>query len=106
LLVFIHIGVPLMLLLMMWVHVQRVPKARMQPPRPIAISLLVTMLAIALVRPVVSQGGPADLSMATPSLDLDWFYLGGYPLLYKWSAGQVWALAALATLILLLLPWW
>src|SRR5690606_14232719 len=54
----------------------------------------------------VSQGGPADLSMATPSLDLDWFYLGGYPLLYKWSAGQVWALAALATLILLLLPWW
>jgi CDP-4-dehydro-6-deoxyglucose reductase, E3 len=106
LLVFIHIGVPLLLLLMMWVHVQRVPKASMQPPRPIAISLLVTMLVIALVRPVVSQGGPADLSMATTSLDLDWFYLGGYPLLYEWSAGQVWALVGLATLILLLLPWW
>ena len=105
LLVFIHIGVPLMLLLMMWVHVQRVPKASMQPPRPIAISLLVTMLVMALVRPVVSQGGPADLSMVTPSLDLDWFYLGGYPLLYEWSPGKVWALVGLATLLLVVLPW-
>src|SRR5690606_9834881 len=100
-----HIGVPLMLLLMMWVHVQRVPKASMQPPRPIAISLLVTMLVMALVRPVVSQGGPADLSMVTPSLDLDWFYLGGYPLLYEWSPGKVWALVGLATLLLVVLPW-
>ena len=36
LLVFIHIGVPLLTLLLMWVHVQRVPKAVTQPPRPIA----------------------------------------------------------------------
>jgi NAD(P)H-flavin reductase/quinol-cytochrome oxidoreductase complex cytochrome b subunit len=105
LLVFIHIGVPLMLLLMMWVHVQRVPKARMQPPRPIAISLLVTILAMALVRPAMSQGGPADLGMATPSLDLDWFYLGGYPLLYKWSPGRMWAVVGLTTLFLVVLPW-
>ena len=105
LLVFIHIGVPLMLLLMMWVHVQRVPKARMQPPRTIALSLLVTMLALALVRPVTSQGGPADLGVATTSLDLDWFYLGVYPLLYEWSPGRVWALVGLSTLLLLALPW-
>ncbi len=32
LLVFIHIGVPLVALLVMWVHVQRVPKAATQPP--------------------------------------------------------------------------
>ena len=38
LLVFIHIGVPLFTLLLMWVHVQRVPKASTQPPRPIAIA--------------------------------------------------------------------
>lgn len=103
LLVFIHIGVPLMLLLMMWVHVQRVPKARMQPPRPIAIALLITMLAMALVRPVVSQA-PADLGTAVPSLDLDWFYLGGYPLLYLWSPGRMWALVGLITTVLVVLP--
>lgn len=105
LLVFIHIGVPLMLLLMMWVHVQRVPKARMLPPRPVAISLLATMLVLALVRPVVSQGGAAALSRATPALDLDWFYLAGYPLLYEWSPGWLWGLAGLLTLSLAVIPW-
>ena len=40
LLVFIHIGVPLLTLLLMWVHVQRVPKASTQPPRPIALSVV------------------------------------------------------------------
>ncbi|MEX0709550.1 MAG: FAD-binding oxidoreductase [Woeseia sp.] len=105
LLVFIHIGLPLMLLLMMWVHVQRVPKARMLPPRPVAVWLLVTMLVLALVDPVVSQGGAADLSRAVPTLDLDWFYLAGYPLLYKWSPGHLWGLVGLITLLLALTPW-
>ena len=105
LLVFIHIGVPLILLLMMWVHVQRVPKARMLPPRPMAIALLATMLVLALVHPVASQGGPADLGRVTPSLALDWFYLGGYPLLYQWSPGQLWGLVGLLTLLLAVTPW-
>lgn len=105
LLVFIHIGMPLMLLLMMWVHVQRVPKASMLPPRPVAISLLTTLLALSLVYPVVSQGGAADLSRAAESLDLDWFYLGGYPLLYEWSPGQLWGLVWVVTLLLAVTPW-
>ena len=105
LLVFIHIGVPLILLLMMWVHVQRVPKASMLPPRPVAISLLATMLVLAVVHPVASQGGAADLSRATPLLNLDWFYLAGYPLLYRWSAGQWWGLVGAITLLLAATPW-
>ena len=39
LLAFIHIGVPLVTLLLIWVHVQRVPKASTQPPRPMAIGV-------------------------------------------------------------------
>lgn len=105
LLVFVHIGVPLILLLMMWVHVQRVPKASMLPPRPVAIPLLVTMLVLAVVQPVISQGGAADLSRAASSLDLDWFYLAGYPLLYEWSPGLLWALVGLITLTLAVTPW-
>jgi NAD(P)H-flavin reductase/ferredoxin len=105
LLVFIHIGMPLMLLLMMWVHVQRVPKASMLPPQPVAISLLTTLLALSLVHPVVSQGGAADLSRAAESLDLDWFYLAGYPLLYEWSPGQLWGLVGVVTLLLAVTPW-
>ena len=79
LLAFMHIGISLVMLLMLWVHVQRVPKARTQPPRPIAVSVVVTLLVLALVQPVLSQGGAADLSVAATTLHLDWFYLALLP---------------------------
>jgi CDP-4-dehydro-6-deoxyglucose reductase len=106
LLSFMHIGLPLLVLLLMWVHVQRVPKARTMPPRPIAASLLVTLLALSLVRPALSQGGAADLGTAVSSLQLDWFYLTLFPLLVAWPLGQVWALVAAVTVVLVVLPWW
>ena len=104
LLVFVHIGVPLVMLLVMWIHVQRVPKASTQPPRPIALALLITLLVLALATPVASQG-PADLNTAPAVLALDWFLLAIFPLLYAWPLGAVWGLVGGATLLLLALPW-
>jgi NAD(P)H-flavin reductase/quinol-cytochrome oxidoreductase complex cytochrome b subunit/ferredoxin len=104
LLVFIHIGVPLVTLLLMWVHVQRVPKATTQPPRPIAIALVAMLLLLALLAPVASQG-PADLRSAPALLSPDWFLLTIFPLLYAWPLGGVWGLVLGAPALLLLLPW-
>jgi len=106
LLSFIHIGLPLLVLLLMWVHVQRVPKARTTPPRAIVVSLLATLLVLSLARPVLSQGGAADLGTAVTNLRLDWFYLALFPLINDWPIGRVWALALGGTALLLLLPWW
>jgi CDP-4-dehydro-6-deoxyglucose reductase, E3 len=106
LLSFMHIGLPLVVLLLMWVHVQRVPKARTTPPRPIVASLLATLLVLSLVRPALSQGGAADLGTAVSSLQLDWFYLALFPLLVAWPLGQVWALMAAGTALLVALPLW
>jgi NAD(P)H-flavin reductase/ferredoxin len=105
LLVFIHIGVPLIMLLLMWVHVQRVPKAVTQPPRPIAIALLGTLLALALATPVLSQGGQADLRTAPTDLALDWFLLPLFPLIYSWPLAAVWGVVLGAALLLVALPW-
>jgi CDP-4-dehydro-6-deoxyglucose reductase len=63
LLAFIHIGVPLIVAFIMWVHVQRVPRAHINPPRPIAIAVTLMFLALALVKPILSQGGEADMSV-------------------------------------------
>jgi len=104
LLVFIHIGVPLATLALMWVHVQRVPKASTQPPRPIALALVATLLLLAVVWPVASQG-PADLRSVPAALEFDWFLLALYPLVYLWPVGAVWALVLGAGALLLLLPW-
>lgn len=105
LLSFIHIGLPLLVLLLMWIHVQRVPKASTNPPRSIMYSLLLTLLFLALVEPVRSHGGPADFSTVSSTLVLDWFYLPVFPLLYLWPLDRVWLLLFAATALLAVLPW-
>lgn len=106
LLSFMHLGLPLVVLMVMWIHVQRVPKARTTPPRPIVIGLLLTMLVLSLVLPVHSQGGISNLAQAVTNVELDWFYLAIFPLLTEWPLGRVWALVVGGSLVLALLPWW
>ncbi len=105
LLVFIHIGVPLVALLLMWIHVQRVPKAQTQPPRPIALAVLAMLCLLSLVQPVLSQGGAANLAQAPTRLELDWFLLALFPLVTAWPLPAVWALVGIGTVVLLALPW-
>ncbi|MGC2519475.1 MAG: cytochrome b N-terminal domain-containing protein [Burkholderiales bacterium] len=104
LLSFLHIGIPLAALVVLWVHTQRVPRAKTFPPRPIALASLGTLIVLALVRPALSQG-PADLGTTPIALDFDWFYLAAYPLIYIWSPQKLWLLVGGATMLFLLAPW-
>ncbi|HYA39062.1 MAG TPA: cytochrome b N-terminal domain-containing protein [Candidatus Methylomirabilis sp.] len=104
LLSFIHVSVPLFLLLGSWIHIVRISRARTNPPRPLAIGALLALVALAALRPALSQG-PANLDTVVSTVSLDWFYLAAYPLIDIWSRGAVWALLAGGTLLLLLLPW-
>ncbi|WP_367068035.1 FAD-binding oxidoreductase [Oryzisolibacter sp. LB2S] len=106
LLSFMHLGVPLVLLMLMWIHVQRVPKARTAPPGPIVWGLLATLVVLSLVAPVHSQGGQTDLARAATQIELDWFYMAIFPLLTEWPLGRVWALVIGVTVVIALLPWW
>lgn len=106
LLSFLHVGIPLVVLMVMWIHVQRVPKARTTPPRPMVYGLIISMLVLSLIAPVHSQGGHSDLTQAVTHIELDWFYLAVFPLLSEWPLGQVWALVIGASVLVALLPWW
>ena len=104
LLSFVHIGLPLGVLALLWIHTQRVPGAKTTPPRPIVVGLTLALLVLSLVKPALS-GPPADLAAAPTTIPFDWFYLAVYPLLYQWSPGSLWALVGGATLVFLALPW-
>ncbi len=104
LMAFLHIAVPLILLLLLWVHLNRVTRARVNPPRSLAVTVLLVILAISLVKPAVSQG-PADLAQVIEWVGLDWFYLGFYPLIDSWPGPAVWAFGGVITGLLLLMPW-
>lgn len=104
LMVYIHIFVPLLMLFIMWVHIQRHAQPKVNPPRALAAGTLVVLVVLSLVHPALSQG-PADLDQVPAVIDLDWYYLAAYPLLEVMGGGKLWAILGAATLLLLLLPW-
>jgi len=101
--VFVHIGVPLLLVFALWFHVQRVARATVFPPRRLAIGTAVSLLALALAAPVTSQG-PANLAVAPTALAYDWLLLFVHPLTYFTSPAFVWLALAGALLLLFVLP--
>lgn len=105
LVVFVHIGVPLLLLAGVWIHVQRVSHVRVWPPRALILGSLTMLVLLALVAPVESLG-QADPLRRPATLALDWFYLFLHPLVDALSAPAVWWLAATLTAGLATLPLW
>ncbi len=104
LIMFIHIGVPLLLLAAVWLHVQRVSLPRMWPPRALTAGSFVMLSVLALLLPATSLG-PANAGHVSASLSLDWFYQFPHPLVDALSAASVWLLAAGLTAMLAMLPW-
>ena len=105
LLAFIHIGAPLIVVFIMWIHVQRVPRAHINPPRPIAIAVSLMFLALALVKPIVSQGGEADMSVVPTDIAFDWFELPVLALVYVTDPLRLWYWVLGLTGLLFLTPW-
>ena len=98
LLSFIHIGVPLAVLAILWVHTQRVPQARTSPPLPIMLTLTAALIFLSALK-------PASQTQESSDLGFDWFYLPVLALLYRWTPGEVWLLVGAGSALLFLLPW-
>ncbi len=105
LLAFVHIGAPLIVVFIMWVHVQRVPRAHINPPRPIAFAVTLMFVILALVKPIVSQGGEADMSVVPTNIDFDWFELPVLALVYVTNPLHLWFWVLGLTALLFLIPW-
>jgi ferredoxin/coenzyme F420-reducing hydrogenase delta subunit len=104
LMVFIHIFGPLFMLLLMWVHIQRHARARVNPPKDLAIGTAIALTVLSVVFPAVSQP-PADLDVVPALIDFDWYYLVAYTLLDTIPGGQLWLILIGLTLLLMIMPW-
>jgi ferredoxin/coenzyme F420-reducing hydrogenase delta subunit len=101
--VFVHLGLPLLLVFGLWFHVQRIGRAEVFPPRVLALGTGLTLLALALALPVRGQG-PADLAVAPGPLALDWVLLFVHPLTDATSPIVVWVLLVSTLAALFALP--
>jgi quinol-cytochrome oxidoreductase complex cytochrome b subunit/coenzyme F420-reducing hydrogenase delta subunit len=104
LIIYMHIALPLAMLLAMWIHIQRHAHARVNPPRALAIGTLGALVALSFAWPALSQA-PADLDRVPSSLGYDWFYFTVYPLLERMGGGTLWLLLVGGSVLLTLLPW-
>jgi coenzyme F420-reducing hydrogenase delta subunit/ferredoxin len=102
-LVYIHIGIPMILILGLWAHVKRISRPDYLPSRRLMFATLASFLILALLKPAVSNA-PANLALAPSELRLDWFILFIHPLTDITSPAAVWALLFAATALLCILP--
>ena len=104
LLSFLHIGIPLVLLLVLWIHIQRVPRARTVPPAPIAVPIALMLVAMSVAAPILGSDA-ADLASLPTRIDFDWFYLATFAVMYDVSTTASWAMLIGGTALLVVLPW-
>ena len=102
-LVFIHIGVPLMLILGLWAHVNRISRVDYLPSRRLMLGTLASFLVLSVAKPALSEL-PADLALVPANVPLDWFILFIHPLTDITSPAAVWTLVFGATILLFALP--
>jgi ferredoxin/coenzyme F420-reducing hydrogenase delta subunit len=104
LLLFIHVASALLVLAGLWAHIRRIARPMTQPALHPTLAIAATLLALAAAWPALSTE-PAEVARLPLAVPIDWFFLGWFPLMHATTAGTVWLLAGLGTVLLLALPW-
>ena len=102
--IFLHVFLPLIGFLGIYIHGLRLSRARWWSPRWVSIQAVIGLVILSLIKPVQSFA-EADLSTLIQSVPMDAYYLGFLPLIDQWSNLIFWALAILVGGSLFLLPW-
>ncbi len=102
---FLHLAIPLGLLGIFWLHVTRVARARLRPPKAIELSALVLLAAGAILVPVPLPP-KADLLAVPAGVPLDVFYAFWLPVARHASPGVHLGLWLAAFALAMTVPWW
>ncbi|MBI5643341.1 MAG: hydrogenase iron-sulfur subunit [Deltaproteobacteria bacterium] len=101
---FIHFSTIFFLFILIMVHITRITKAVINPPRAVAYGLIIALLALSFIKPATSAP-PAELARLVEAVPFDWFYLFIFPLFNYMSAPFLWAFIVSVTLIIAAVPW-
>lgn len=102
--IFLHVFLPLIGFLGIYIHSLRLSRARWWSPRWVSIQALVGLVVLSLIKPVQSFA-EADLSTLIQSVPMDAYYLGFLPVIESWGNVIFWTLAVLLGGSLFALPW-
>ncbi len=101
---FLHIFLPILLIIGIIVHLLRLARANYLAPRWLMLASVVALLLLALWRPI-QLTLPADVNSLVRQTSLDWWYLSFLPLTAQLGNGVFWGTAVLILVAVMGLPW-
>ncbi|HEY6507236.1 MAG TPA: cytochrome b N-terminal domain-containing protein, partial [Vicinamibacterales bacterium] len=101
---FAHIGIPLAMGVVFWLHLKRLARPHLLPPRPVLWAVVGILTATAVVLPLemTPQADPFVLPASVPA---DFFYAFWMPLAQALSGGQALLVATGCGVALAAVPW-
>ena len=100
---FLHIAIPVGLVIFLWLHVSRVARPVLLPPRPLLWTCVGLLAAAAILLPA-PLGPAADLLRIPGNVTLDIFFSVWLPAARSSPPGLVWAVGGAAAIALLSVP--
>ena len=100
---FAHIGLPLGAIVLFWLHVKRLARPALTPPRPLMWTVIGLLAAIAVVRPL-AMSPKADAFVIPDAVPVDVFFAFWLPLTERLGGGTALALLSAALLAGLVVP--
>lgn len=101
---FIHFSTAFFLFILIMVHIARITKAVINPPRVVAYGIILALFALSLMKPAVS-GSPAELKRLAEAVPFDWFFMFIFPFLNWVSERALWGFIVAITLVFAAVPW-
>jgi coenzyme F420-reducing hydrogenase delta subunit/Pyruvate/2-oxoacid:ferredoxin oxidoreductase delta subunit len=101
---FAHIGIPLVMGVVFWLHIKRLQRPLMLPPRSMMWAVIGLLAATAIVRPL-EMAPQADPFVLPAEIPADFFFAFWMPIARGLSGGQALLLAGALGVGLLVVPW-
>lgn len=98
-----HIALSLITVIVIWIHVLRISKPKIFPPKKLILYSSIAIGIIALLFPVKSDP-PAQVTNLPAETTFDWFYYFGYYLMKVFNVWQNWAILIGSGLVLSVVP--
>lgn len=103
--VFLHLTLPLAIAGGLAIHLARLSRSRLMPPRLVTVWLTGAVLVAALVLPA-TNAAPAQMAVKPEAFTMDWWYLWPLAVTTRLSGGGVWLAGALLLGTAAAVPWW
>jgi ferredoxin len=101
---FLHIMLPIGMGLILWLHVSRVARPALLPPRGLTWGVVGLLVGLSILWPI-TMDVEADLLRLAPLATLDLFYSFWIPLIRPFPAWAAWVMGGSVVAAVVLVPW-